>query len=97
MTVEWFDGFYSSHGCMLSQSGKRTRGKRKIALYAENSNPTACTHASVETHDCQWDESKVGGMERIMHERHELEGGFYGDVIRYDEAPDDNANLDMRD
>lgn len=95
-TVEGFDEFYASYGWIQSESGKRTYGKRKTALYAENCDPTACTHASVETHDCQWDESKAGEMERIMHKRHELEGGFYGDVIRYYERPDDNANLVIR-
>ena len=94
-TVADFDAFYAFHGWSLSPSGKREYKKRKVALYANNSDPNECTHGSRETHDCSWDESKLGSLERIMHIRSELEGGSYGAVIRYYEKPDASANLDL--
>lgn len=94
--VKDFDEFYSLHGWTLSESGRRRYKGRKIALYAKGAGPSDCTHASLETHDCCWDESKLGAFERIMHRRHEMEFGFYGNVIRYYEKSDDSANLDLR-
>ncbi len=94
-TVADFDAFYGSHGWSVSSNGNREYKKRKVALYANNSNPNDCTHASRETHDCHWEESKLGSLERIMHVRSELEGGSYGDIIRYYEKPDGAANLDL--
>ena len=94
-TVAAFDTFYASYGWSVSANGNREYKKRKIALYANNSNPDDCTHGSREIHDCRWDESKLGGLERIMHIRTVLEGGSYGDGIRFYEKQDDNANLDL--
>jgi hypothetical protein len=94
-TVADFDAFYASHSWSVASTGKREYKKRKVALYANNSNPNDCTHGSRETHDCGWDESKLGPSERIMHIRSELEGGSYGEVIRYYEKYDANANLDL--
>ena len=94
-TVADFDAFYASYGWSVSANGDREYKKRKVALYAHNSDPNDCSHGSRETHDCGWDESKLGSLERIMHIRSELEGGYYGDVIRYYEKQDENANLDL--
>ena len=94
-TVSDFDAFYASYGWSVSPDGNRKYKKRKVALYANNSDSNDCTHGSRETHDCGWDESKLGGLERIMHIRSELEGGFYGNIIRFYEKYDDNANLDL--
>jgi len=94
-TVADFDAFYASYGWSVSANGNREYKKRKVALYADNSNPNDCTHGSREIHDCGWDESKLGSLERIMHIRTELEGGSYGNIIRYYEKPDNAANLDI--
>lgn len=94
-TVAIFDAFYASYGWSVSANGNREYKKRKVALYANNSDPNDCTHGSRETHDCGWDESKLGSLEQIMHVRSELEGGFYGNVIRYYEKHDKTANLDL--
>lgn len=94
-TVDIFDDYYASYGWSVSSNGDREYKKRKVALYANNSDPNDCTHASREMHNCGWDESKLGGLERIMHIREELEGGSYGDVIHYYEKEDINANLDL--
>ena len=94
-TVQDFDSFYSLHGWTVSSNCNREYKKRKVALYAYNSNPNSCSHGSRETHDCGWDESKLGKWERIMHIRTELEGGFYGYIIRCYEKRDNNANLDL--
>jgi len=94
-TVADFDAFYASHGWTVTNNCNREYKKRKVALYANNSNPNDCTHGSRETHDCIWDESKLGSLERIMHRRSELEGGYYGDVIRCYVKDDNNANLDL--
>jgi hypothetical protein len=94
-TVDIFDEFYALHGWSVAANGKREYKKRKVALYATNSDPADCQHGSRETHDCGWDESKLGGLERIMHIRSELEGGSYGDVIRYYEKQDIRANLNL--
>lgn len=94
-TVADFDAFYASHGWSVANNCNREYKKRKVALYANNSDPNDCTHSSRETHDCGWDESKLGSLERIMHIRDELEGGYYGTVIRWYEKRDDNANVDL--
>ena len=94
-TVSDFDAFYASHGLTVSNICNREYKKRKVALYAINSDPNDCTHGSRETHDCGWDESKLGSLERIMHIRSELEGGSYGNIIRCYEKHDSNANLDL--
>lgn len=94
-TVQDFDAFYASYGWAVSANGSREYKIRKVALYANNSDPNSCAHGSRETHNCIWDESKLGGLERIMHIRSELEGGYYGEVIRYYEKHDANANLDL--
>jgi hypothetical protein len=94
-TVQDFDAFYASHGWTLSTNCNREFKRRKVALYANNSDPNDCTHGSRETHDCGWHESKCGGWERIMHVKTELEGGYYGNIIRCYEKADENANLDL--
>lgn len=90
-----FDAFYASYGWTVSANGNREYQKRKVALYAYNSDSNMCTHGSREVHDCNWEESKLGSLERIMHRRTELEGGGYGDVIKYYEKADPAANLDL--
>jgi len=94
-TVQDFDAFYASYGWTISDSCERKYKKRKVALYAYNSDPNDCTHGSRETHDCSWHESKCGGAERIMHIKSELEGGDYGSIIRCYEKQDSKANLDL--
>lgn len=94
-TVQDFDQFYASYGWTVSGSCEREYKKRKVALYAYNSDPDDCTHGSRETHDCGWHESKCGGWERIMHIKTELEGGSYGDIIRCYEKQDSSVNLDL--
>jgi hypothetical protein len=83
-TVADFDAFYASHGWNVSDNCNREYKKRKVDLYANNADPNDCTHGSREIHDCGWDESKLGGLERI-----------YGDVLRCYEKQDDHANLDL--
>lgn len=94
-TVQAFDEFYARHGWTVSSSCEREHKKRKVALYAMNSDPNDCKHGSRETHDCGWHESKCGSLKRIMHIRAEMEGGVYGDIIRCYEKQADNANLDL--
>ena len=94
-TVQDFDAFYRYYGWSVSNSCEREYKKRKVALYADNSDPDDCTHGSRETHDCGWHESKCGGWERIMHVKTEMEGGYYGDIIRCYEKHDERANLDL--
>ena len=94
-TTADFDAFYASYGWTVSSSCNREYKKRKVALYAMNSDPQDCTHGSRETHDCGWHESKCGGLEKIMHIRTEMEGGVYGDVIKCYEKRDKTANLDL--
>jgi hypothetical protein len=94
-TVQDFDELYASYGWTVSQSCEREYRKRKVALYANNSDPDDCTHGSRETHDCGWHESKLGPSERIMHIKTELEGGEYGNIIKCYEKQDNGANLDL--
>jgi hypothetical protein len=94
-TVQDFDAFYASYGWTVSSSCGREYKKRKVALYAHNSDPNDCTHGSRETHDCGWHESKCGSAERIMHIKTEMEGGVYGDIIRCYEKQDGQSNLDL--
>ena len=91
-TVAVFDTFYASHGWSPSADGRREYKKRKVALWADSS---GCTHGSRETHDCDWHESKCGGWERIMHDKFQMQGGSYGNIIKYYEKHDPNANLDL--
>ena len=91
-TVAVFDAFYASHGWTPSTNGKREYQKRKVALWADNS---GCQHGSRETYDCDWHESKCGSAERIMHDKFQMEGGGYGNIIKYYEKHDANSNLDL--
>jgi predicted lipoprotein with Yx(FWY)xxD motif len=91
-SVAAFDAFYASYGWSSSSNGNREHQKRKIALWAENS---SCTHGSRETYDCNWHESKCGSLDRIMHDRFQMQGGSYGKIIKYYEKYDPNANLDL--
>lgn len=91
-TVAVFDQFYGSYGWTPSASGRREYKKRKVALWADSS---GCTHGSPVTYDCEWNESKCGGLERIMHDKYQMQGGAYGDIIKYYEKADPGANLDL--
>ena len=91
-SVSAFDTFYASYGWSPSSNGNREYQKRKIALWAVNS---SCTHGSRETHDCNWHESKCGSLDRIMHDRFQMQNGTYGKIIKYYEKYDANANLDL--
>ena len=94
-TVQDFDEFYALHGWTVSGNCEREYKKRKVALFANNSDPDDCTHGSRGTHDCGWHESKCGGWERIMHVKSEMENGYYGNIIRCYEKQDGGANLDL--
>jgi hypothetical protein len=91
-TVAAFDQFYGSYGWSTSSNGNREYKKRKIALWAQNS---SCTHGSLQYTGCDWHESKCGSMERIIHDKFQMQGGSYGKVIKYYEKSDPNANLDL--
>jgi hypothetical protein len=91
-TVAAFDAFYDSYGWTPSANRNREYQKRKVALWAIDS---ACTHGSRETYDCDWHESKCGGLDRIMHDKFQMQGGSYGRIIKYYEKSDSNANLDL--
>jgi hypothetical protein len=91
-TVAAFDAFYASYGWTPSATGKREYQKRKVALWADAS---GCTHGSRETYDCDWHESKCGSAERVMHDKFQMQGGTYGNIIKYYEKYDPNANLDL--
>jgi hypothetical protein len=91
-TVAAFDAFYISYGWTTSATGKREYQKRKVALWADAS---GCTHGSRETYDCDWHESKCGSAERIMHDKFQMQGGTYGNIIKYYEKYDPNVNLDL--
>ena len=94
-TVQDFDAFYEYHGWIPARNCRRGYKKRKVALYANNSDPNDCTHGSRETHDCGWHESKCGRSNRIMHIRTEMEGGYYGDIIRCYKKRYNTANRDL--
>jgi len=94
-TVADFDAFYASYGWTPSSNCRREYKKRKVALWANNSNPNDCTHGSRETHDCDWHESKCGGLDRICHDNIQMQGGSYGYFIKCYEKSDPTANLDL--
>ncbi|MCJ7516326.1 MAG: hypothetical protein MUO89_10290 [Dehalococcoidia bacterium] len=91
-TVAAFDAFYAYYGWTPSANGKREYGKRKVALWAIAS---SCTHGSRETYNCDWPESKCGSWERIMHDKFQMQGGYYGNIIKYYEKSAPNANTDL--
>jgi hypothetical protein len=91
-SVSDFDAFYASYGWTPSSNGNREYRKRKIALWAIGS---ACKHGSLEYTACDWHESKCGSLERIIHDKFQMEGGSYGEIIKYYEKYDPNANLDL--
>lgn len=92
-TVAAFDSFYASYGWKPSANGDREYQKRKVALWGFASDD--CTHGSRETSDCDWHESKCGPQERIKHDRFQMQKGSYGDIIKYYEKYDKNANLHL--
>jgi len=93
-----FDIFYKQYGWKISAHGRREYKKRKIALYADPIKVKSLAivrHASRETYDCDWHESKCGAKERIIHDKFQLEGANWGIIVRYYEQEDPNANLDL--
>ena len=94
-TIQAFDAFYASHGWTVSNTCIREYKKRKIALFASDNGGIYCQHASRETRNYRWHESKAGKAERIMHLRTDLEGGAYGNIVRCYEKQDNKANLDL--
>jgi len=91
-SVANFDAFYAGYGWSPSSNGNREYRRRKIALWAIGS---ACQHGSLEYIACDWHESKCGSLERIIHDKRQMEGGSYGEIIKYYEKYDTNANLDL--
>ena len=91
-SVAAFDTFYAGYGWSPSSNGNREYRKRKIALWAIGS---ACQHGSLEYTACDWHESKCGSLERIIHDKYQMQGGSYGNIIKYYEKYDANANLDL--
>lgn len=91
-----FDEFYKKQGltkCGESSSEcKPECKKRKVALFAKKGEPQ---HAAKETKDGGWWESKRGKNVKIIHRLDQLEGGFYGDVVRCYCKEDKSANLDL--
>jgi len=78
VSVTDFDSFYASHGYVPSTS------PANIALFGTGGNPTHAARRS--TYRCNGNvmyESKRGGNIRIAHILNQLEGGFYGNVIKH--------------
>lgn len=94
--VEDFDAFYKKKGytkCGTSSADcKPECKKRKVALFAKAGKPT---HAAKEVADGGWWESKLGKHVKIIHRLDQLEGGFYGDVVRCYCKDDPTANLKL--
>jgi hypothetical protein len=88
------DQFYEAYGWTTSASGYPEYKKRKIALWG--SSATSCMHASLEAHDCNWHESKMGPKHRILHRVEQLSGGVYGEVLKWYEKPVASANLHLK-
>lgn len=70
---------YAFHGWSRAADCRPERGKRKIALYCKDGEPT---HGAKQLHDDQWT-SKLGGLVRIVHVgTRAVEGPVYGKVCR---------------
>lgn len=82
VSISDFDAFYRGHG--LRPVENQTPTNAEVALFADGSGPT---HAARRTgHSCSAGvlfESKRGRNIRIMHPPHQLEGGIYGDIVKY--------------
>jgi hypothetical protein len=81
-TISDYDDFYKKK-LGLSPT-KSLSPNSKVALFAIGNDPQ---HVALLKFDCFNAESKLGGGPgagpRILHELSELEGGVYGDIVRY--------------
>lgn len=80
--VSDFDAFYAAHGYTVTQDV----GQAEILLYVDATVPKhAARRRSCACGGGQWImfESKCGEGSRIEHRRDHLNGGVYGDHVRY--------------
>jgi len=77
-TVPAFRDAYASLGYVVSDADKLEPGFEKIALFANSIGLPL--HAARQLVDGRWT-SKLGELEDIEHELHDLEGTSYGSVV----------------
>ena len=83
-TVNSFLKLYQSLGYKNCKDGSREEGFEKVAIYALNNK---VTHAALQLNNGDW-VSKIGHNVDIEHEAIDnLEGPFYGKVVRYLKRP----------
>lgn len=96
LDVSDFDNFYRDKGYVICgdciDDCKPEKNMRKIALFCKYKIPQ---HASKETADNNWWESKLGGDIRIIHRLEQLEGQEYGHICRCYRIVENGANLDL--
>ena len=105
--VSHADYYFKQHKWEQISNGDRERGYRKVALYGRwqpdwpGQPPGAvkdwyADHSARERWDGDWYESKLGGLERIVHDKFQMAGGGWGKILRVYRIPDPAANLDLK-
>ncbi len=83
LSISDFDAFYRTKGLRAVEN--QTPANPEVALYADGTTPTHAARKSDKS--CpgvgMMFESKLGQAVRIVHPVSQLEGGFYGDVVKY--------------
>lgn len=83
VSISDFDAFYANHGYSPTPPNE-TPADPAIALFADSSGPT---HAAIKSsYSCAGGilfESKRGRNIRIAHFPYQLEGGIYGNIVKY--------------
>jgi hypothetical protein len=78
MTIPSFQAAYALFGYGICESEQVEPGFEKVALFADPQGSP--THAARQLPSGRWT-SKLGAMEDIEHDLHDLEGTAYGSVV----------------
>jgi len=82
VSVADFDAFYDRHGLKPVQN--QTPTDAEVALFGNSTGPTHAARRSSQACDgTPMFESKRGENIRILHQVSQLEGGFYGDIVKF--------------
>jgi hypothetical protein len=84
VTLEAFREAFATLGYFVCESGQPEPGYEKIALFA--SDMATPRHAARQLPSGRWT-SKLGKLEDIEHELHDLEGALYGAVVLFMKRP----------
>jgi hypothetical protein len=78
-----FEAAYATLGYVRCAGPDLEEGFEKIAIFADHGK---CTHAALQLSNGRWT-SKMGTAYDIEHDLPTMNGGFYGQIVRYMKRP----------